>query len=96
MNFEQLSDLWDIDCLIDEDHLDRSSVKTAQLHSKYLRILVNHKMKFSALETEYKVLRQKKFKYYRGEMTKQEYQDRKKAAEPFDSDTFLLRAALAI
>ena len=31
-----------------------------------------------------------------GEMTKQEYQTRKKAAEPFDSDTFLLRAALAI
>ena len=31
-----------------------------------------------------------------GEMTKQEYQARKKAAEPFDSDTFLLRAALAI
>ena len=31
-----------------------------------------------------------------GEMTKQEYQSRKKAAEPFDSDTFLLHAALAI
>lgn len=75
MNFEQLSDEWDKDCHIDEDHLDRSAIKTAQLHSKYLRILVNHKMKLSALETEYKVLRQKKFRFYRGEMTKQELQE---------------------
>lgn len=75
MNFEQLSDMWDEDCQIDNDHLDKSSVKTAQLHSKYLRLLVNHKMKLSALETEYKLLRQRKFRYYRGEMTKDELQE---------------------
>lgn len=72
MNFEQLSDMWDNDCQINEDHLDRASVESAKLHSKYLRLLMQHKMKYSALQAEYKTMRQRKFRYYRGEMGKDE------------------------
>ena len=77
MNIEQLHDEWEKDCAINEDHLDRESVKTPQLHAKYLRILVSHKMKLAALEVEYKTLRQKKFRYFRGEMTRPELEDLK-------------------
>ena len=75
MNIEQLHDEWDKDCIVNDDHLDRESVKTPQLHAKYLRILISHKMKLAALEVEYKTLRQKKFRYFRGEMTKPELED---------------------
>ena len=77
MNIEQLHDEWEKDCAINDDHLDRESVKTPQLHAKYLRILVSHKMKLAALEVEYKTLRQKKFRYFRGEMTRPELEDLK-------------------
>jgi hypothetical protein len=77
MTLEELHDLWDIDCKINDDHLDRESVKTPNLHSKYLRILIQHKMKLSALQVEYNLMRQRKFRYYRGEMGKIELEELK-------------------
>ena len=75
MNIDQLHDMWDVDSQINDDKLDRESVTTPKLHSKYIRILIQHKMKLAALETEYKILRQKKFRYYRGEMGKNELEE---------------------
>ena len=76
MNIEELNDLWENDCSIDEDHLDRASVHTAKLHSKYLRLLVNHKMRIAALNAEYNNLRQVKFRYYRGELPREDLVER--------------------
>lgn len=72
MNLEELYNQWEIDCKIDDHHLDTESIRTPNIHSKYLRILMGYKMKYSALKTEYNVLRQNKFRYYRGEMGKTE------------------------
>lgn len=72
MTLDDLVDMWESDVGIDENHLDRESLATAKLHAKYIRHLVNVKLKASALQTEYNILRQKKFKYYRGEMTRTE------------------------
>lgn len=76
MNIEELYTMWDADCEIDENHLDKASIETAKLHSKYLRILIQHKMKIAAYQTEYNNLRQAKFRYYRGEMSREELKDR--------------------
>lgn len=76
MNIEELNDIWQADCDIDDNHLDRESINTAKLHSKYLRILVHHKMKIAALHAEYNNLRQVKFRYYRGELSRDELTDR--------------------
>lgn len=75
MNIDELNLLWETDCVIDEDHLDRESVTTAKLHSKYLRMLMQHKMKIAALQAEYNNLRQRKFRYYRGEMSRDELKE---------------------
>ena len=75
MTLDDLHDLWDQDCNINDNHLDRESVKTPNLHAKYIRFLIQHKMKLAALHTEYKLMRQRKFRYYRGEMGKQELED---------------------
>lgn len=76
MNIEELHDMWEVDCVINEDHLDKASIKSAQLHSKYLRMLIQHKMKIAAYQAEYNNLRQAKFRYYRGEMSKEELKER--------------------
>jgi hypothetical protein len=75
MTLEDLLDLWQEDCKINDDHLDRESVKTPNLHAKYVRFLIQHKMKHAALQTEYNLMRQRKFRYYRGEMGKQELEE---------------------
>ena len=72
MTLDEILEMWDGDCSINEDHLDRESVNTAKLHSKYIRMLIQHKMKMAALTNEYNTLRQKKFRYYRGECTREE------------------------
>jgi hypothetical protein len=76
MNIEQLHNMWEEDCFIDDDHLDKSSIATAKLHSKYLRLLIQHKMKIAAYQAEYNNLRQAKFRYYRGEMPRDELVER--------------------
>lgn len=72
MTIDELYETWQQDCQVDDDHLDRESIRTPNLHAKYLRIMMNFKMKLSALQVEYNTLRQKKFRYYRGEMGKDE------------------------
>jgi len=72
MQIDEILNMWDKDCLIDDNHLDTSSIRTASLHSKYLRILVNTKLKLTKLNSEYASLRKMKIKYYRGELTKEE------------------------
>lgn len=75
MTLDEVLEMWDSDCNIDDDHLDKESVNTAKLHSKYLRILMQHKVKAAALNVEYSNLRQKKFRWYRGEMSRDELKD---------------------
>lgn len=72
MNIEQIIAEWELDSIIDDTHLDKSSVSTSTLHAKYLNLLIMNKLKSSKYNNDYNILRQKKFKYYRGELTKQE------------------------
>ena len=75
MNLEELHEMWDSDCNIDEDHLDRASTTSPKLHAKYLRLLIQHKVKIAALQSDYNTKRQLKFRYYRGEMSREELTD---------------------
>jgi len=75
MNIEQLQEMWAGDCKIDDDRLDKEAVRTPNLHSKYLNILIANKLKLAKVKADYNTLRQAKFRYYRGEMGKQELSD---------------------
>ena len=76
MNIEQLQIEWDADCIIDDNHLDSEAIKSPQLHAKYLRHLIQAKLKLAKLRADYNTLRQSKFRYYRGEMGRDELTDR--------------------
>lgn len=72
MKIDDILVMWEADCHVDDNHLDRASITTAKLHSKYIRMLADCKLKRTKLDHEYTSLRKMKFKYYRGEMTKEE------------------------
>jgi len=67
--------MWEADSQVDDNHLDKSSIATAKLHAKYLRFLVEAKLKLVKLTADYNNLRKLKFRYYRGELSRQELVD---------------------
>jgi hypothetical protein len=75
MNLEQLQEAWDIDCQIDDNYLGETTTATPKLHAKYLKILVNIKLKHTKLSSDYNILRKNKFRLYRGELSRQELTD---------------------
>lgn len=72
MNIEQLQEEWEKDCQIDDNYLGEQSTATPKLHSKYVKLLVGVKLKLTKLTADYNVLRKNKFRYYRGEMGREE------------------------
>ena len=72
MNMSELQDMWDADCQIDDLHLGESSTTTPKLHAKYIRLLVEVKLNLSKTKLDYNTLRQTKFRYYRGELPREE------------------------
>lgn len=75
MNLEQLMEMWRVDCSIDDNHLGEASTDTPNLHSKYVQYLVTYKLKQAKIKGEYNLLRKNKFRYYRGELSRQELED---------------------
>jgi len=75
MKLSEIQDLWTKDAKINELDLGKSSVQIAELHAKYLNILTNTKLQLRKCEADYLRLRRSKFKYYRGEMTREELEE---------------------
>lgn len=72
MKLEEIQDMWDIDCVVDETHLGEQATASPILHAKYIKELIQYKLKLVKLKSDYNVSRRNKFKYYRGEMTRDE------------------------
>lgn len=72
MNLEEIQDSWNNDCAIDDNHLGEESTKTPKLHSKYIREMINTKLQLTKARADYNLLRKNKFRYYRGEMSRDE------------------------
>lgn len=76
MKLSEIQDEWKKDSVISEVDLARESLRTPQLHSKYLTFLSNAKLRLRKEESRYFETRKLKYKYYRGEMSKQELEER--------------------
>ena len=70
MKLSELQDAWAQDSRIDETNLGREATKTPQLHAKYINLMGSARLNLRKAESEYLNLRRKKYKYYRGEMTR--------------------------
>lgn len=72
MRLEDLQNAWAEDCKIDDDHLGEASTNTPNLHAKYIQFLIDAKLRLSKTKYDYNVMRKNKFRYYRGEMSREE------------------------
>lgn len=72
MKLDEIQNMWDVDCNIDDNYLGEAATSTPNLHSKYIRLVVEAKLKLSKFNADYNTLRKTKFRYYRGEMTRAE------------------------
>lgn len=75
MILDDLKEEWKKDSVIDESNLSGESLRISSLHSKYLSTLIDAKQKLIKREYDVNVLRKKKTRYYRGEMTKDELKE---------------------
>lgn len=76
MTLDDIQNEWDKDCEIDDNYLGETAVATPKLHAKYVRILMGVKLKQTKLTSDYNMLRKSKFRYYRGESTRDELEER--------------------
>jgi len=75
MNIEEIQQMWETDCQIDDNHLGEQATYTPKLHSKYIKELIQYKLKLTKTKSEYNMLRKAKFRYYRGEMSRDELKE---------------------
>lgn len=75
MTLDELQKKWAIDCVI-EDDLGAAAIRTPMLHSYYLNELVTSKLKLTKTQHELAELKAAKARYFRGEMTKPELEER--------------------
>ena len=75
MKLSEVQEEWKKDAPIDEMNLGHEAARVPILHAKYLEVLSRTKLQLRKAESDYFNTRRKKYKYFRGEMTKQELED---------------------
>lgn len=73
MNLDMINQMWKKDSIIDNVLLDESSIKIPQLHQKYLALHSEFSILHKDKEEALKKLKHKKFLYYSGKSSPEEY-----------------------
>jgi hypothetical protein len=79
MNIDELYIEVERDIKIDDTELDLESIRTPQIHNKYLKIFTKHSLQYKKLQDDYKVLYREKWEYYTGKAPPEVY-----AENPFE------------
>ena len=79
MDLIELQNDVDRDLKIDDTELDLESIRTPQLHNKYLKHYTKYSLQLRKTKDDYKVLHRQKWEYYTGKSAPEVYQ-----ARPFD------------
>ena len=79
MNIDELYNEIERDLKIDDTELDLESIRTPQIHNKYLKIYTTHSLQLKRLQDEYKILYRVKWEYYTGKASPETYKEK-----PFD------------
>lgn len=75
MKLSDLQEMWAEDCKIDETNLGKESARTPILHAKYINYLSSTRLNLRKAESDYLNCRRKKYRYYRGEMSRAELEE---------------------
>ena len=108
MNIEDISAMWAGDCGINRNDITLESLRTPNLHQKYLDILMSFKSKLIKYTSDYQTIRELKTRYYNGELTKEELEEhnlkqyqglkplKSAMSEKLDGDSDVIRIQLKI
>ncbi|MDP7366666.1 MAG: recombination mediator protein UvsY [Candidatus Pacebacteria bacterium] len=79
MKIDDLYNEVERDLKIDDTELDLESIRTPQLHNKYLKYYTQQSLQYKKLKDDYKILYRVKWEYYTGKAPAEVY-----AEKPFD------------
>ena len=79
MKIEELYKEVERDLKIDDTELDMESIRTPQIHNKYLKYFTQQSLQYKKLNDDYKVLYCIKWEYYTGKANPEVYREK-----PFD------------
>ncbi|MDP6249739.1 MAG: recombination mediator protein UvsY [Candidatus Pacebacteria bacterium] len=79
MDFEELRKQIDIDLRIDDTELDLESIRTPQIHNKYLQLYTKYSLQLKKARDDYNSLYRTKWEYYTGKAEPEVYRE-----NPFD------------
>ena len=82
MNLEDIRNMAKHDLGMDKTELDTESMKTPQLHNKYLIMYSDEKLILGKLQSDFNVLKKDKWLYYTGKMSQEQLEENN--WEPFD------------
>lgn len=75
MTFDEIKKMVEKDVVIDDTELDKESTRTPQLHNKYLSLYHDIRLSKKKYETEYRILRKKKWEYYTGRISDEDLKE---------------------
>ena len=75
ITLQELQEMWQEDCKVDELNLGQESTRIPELHSKYLNHLTTLRLQCRRAQSELYKMRRNKWKYFRGELSQQELND---------------------
>jgi hypothetical protein len=81
MSIDEILDLWEKDCVIDETNIGHSSIYSSELHRKYLRFHTTENIILKKYKKDYQKLYKIKWQYYLGCLDQEEMDNRN--WEPF-------------
>lgn len=76
MSTDDISEMWSVDCKVDETDLARESKKIPELHSKYYNLYYKEVLRIKKLNYDYKELEMAKREWFDGSMAEEDLRDR--------------------
>ena len=76
MTLEELQELVEKDLKLNETELDLESLKTPQLHNKYMKYLNNFKLLLTRAESDFYQIKREKWEYYTGKSSPEVYKQK--------------------
>jgi|TARA_B100000131_G_C18097511_1_gene604616 hypothetical protein len=89
MNLEKIQEEWAKDCVIDKIDMDKASLETPKLHSKYLDELSSKRLNYKKYEVEYNKLLKNKWLWYTDKLSKEEIDELGWSYDPFEGHKVL-------
>ena len=89
MDLETLQKQVDVDLKIDDTELDLESIRTPQLHNKYLKLFTKYSLQLKKAKDDYDCLYKEKWEYYTGKASPDTYREKPFDIKVLKSDVYI-------